>query len=139
MVNQKTTWAGTRDKEAGEPAWADGPRGAGRASTLPGGQLATTVTTVGLWAVAAMGVGPWLTSVAEAKRGAPKEVTPVVDGGTRYAVDHFGGADRKRRGGYVLVENERGERFQMDLASGAVALLKKPGRTELPDEPRTRR
>jgi len=66
-----------------------------------------------------------------AKRRPPAEVEAVVKGGIRYVVPHFGALHGKvQNGGYVfivrvtvkeatlLVENELGETFEMDLDTG---------------------
>lgn len=118
---------------------------------------------------------------AHAKRRPPPEITPVVVGGVRYTVPHFGALHGKEQnGGYVQawdaasgkllldrmiyrvvydeklerdaqdvfiarisveggtlrVDNDLGERFEVDLASGRVkAVVKSSNRTEVPPPP----
>lgn len=134
--------------------------------------------TAGLFGVLLALGGP---QTAHAKRRPPPEVTPVVAGGTRYTVPHFGALHGKEQnGGYVqawevgsgtllwdrmiyrvvydtklerdaqdvfiarisvedgalLVQNDLGERFEMDLGKGAVkAVVKTSNRTEVASPP----
>lgn len=136
------------------------------------------LTTAGLFGVLlALGVP----QTAQAKRRPPPVITPVVKGGIRYVVPHFGALHGKEQnGGYVqawevgsgkllwdrmvyrvvydgklerdaqdvfitrisvaeqtlLVENELGERFEMDLGGGNVkAVVKTSSRTEVAPQP----